>query len=163
MSALFGSLFFLLLPFYDIVIQQNTMVHPILRIISILILLISLISGAFASKKIAYLSHDIGIAQKQNESFLLPTRLQKVLNGPTIATLLFFTMFLLMKTLFLKSLTFFLQSFFGSIISILLSLTFFMIYLWSTFVLIQNHINEKNPDTYVSFWGKQFFSHEILK
>jgi len=29
-------------------------------------------------------------------------------------------------------------------------------YVWSSFVLIEHHINEKNPDTYVSFWGKQF-------
>ena len=156
MSALFGSLFFLLLPLYDILLQQNTTVNPIFIIISILILLLSLISGGFTAKKIAYLLHDIRIAKQKNESTSIPTLYQTVINAPLFFTLLFFIMFLLMKTMILKSMSFFLQSIFGSLISTILSITFFTMYLWSSSVLIQHHITEKNPDTYLSFWGKQF-------
>jgi len=163
MSALFGSLFFLLLPLYDILLQQNTVVNPILRIISILILLLSLISGGFTAKKIAYLFHDIHIAKQKNESTTIPALRQTLVNTPLLVTLLFFIMFLLMKTIFLKSVSFFLQSIFGSVISTFLSIIFFTMYVWSSFVLIEHHINEKNPDTYVSFWGKQFLHvHNVM-
>ncbi|MBS3778202.1 MAG: hypothetical protein KGY50_02775 [Candidatus Thermoplasmatota archaeon] len=64
MPGLFGSLIFLLLPMYDI-LQQGNFIHPILQIVSVLILLLTIISAAFAAKKVAYLKHDLILAQKK--------------------------------------------------------------------------------------------------
>ena len=154
MPGLFGSLFFLLLPMYDI-LQQGSIVHPIVQIISVLILLLTIISAAFTAKKFAYLKHDLFIAQKKNEVKSSSFPLSWFFNLTFMFSLTFLTLFLMIKTLILKSVGFFFQSLVGTPVSVLLSILLYSIFLWSAFILIQTHLNEQYPKSFVSFWGKQ--------
>ena len=155
--ALFGSLFFLLLPMYDILLQQNTIVHPAIKILSVLLLIVTIITAVNTAKKFAYFTHDIKLSKQQKKpQNKLPSLLHGFLNFSFMITISSFLLFLIIKTVFLKSMTFFFKSFFGETISLLIFTVFFLMLLWSSFVLIRNHIDEKNPDEFISFWGKQF-------
>lgn len=150
MPGLFGSLFFLLLTMYDI-LQQGRSIHPILQIVSVLILLLTIISAAFTAKKFAYLKHDVILAQKKNETKTTSFTLNWFLNSAFILSVSFLTLFLVIKTVVLKSVTFFFRSVLGSPLSMLLFIVFFSVFLWSAYLLIRTHLDEQYPKTFVSF------------
>jgi len=157
MPVLFGSLFFLLLPMYDILLQQKTIIHPVIRILSILLLMVTIITAVNTSKKFAYFTHDLKLSKQQKtKQNRVPSQIHGFLNLSFMMTITSFVLFLIVKTVVLKSMTFFFNSLFGLTASLLLSLVFYLMLLWSSFVLIRNHIDEKIPDEYISFWGKQF-------
>mgnify|MGYP006285916091 FL=1 len=152
MSALFGSLFFLLLPMYDIFLQQNTIIHPLIRIVTVLILILTIISAVNTSKKFSHFTHDLKITQKRKKSQNhLPSPMNGFFNLSFVMTVSSFMVFLMIKTIVLKSMTFFFESFFGILISLLLSILFYVILLWSAFIIIRDHIDKKSPDKYLSF------------
>jgi hypothetical protein len=155
MSGIFGALFFLLLPIYDILLQQNTSLHPLVRIVSILILMGAIIFAVFTSKKFAYYNHDYIVVRKNNEIKSIPKSEQRTLNLMSIGTVSVFILFLIIKINVSNNVSFFFQSHFGTAISLILSTMFYISLIWSAFTLIQNHLEETYPNTFVTQWGKQ--------
>lgn len=154
MAGLFGSLFFSLLPMYDILLQQNNSLHPLIWIISLLLLPIIVISALITSKKIAYASHNLSLKQKNHSLHQLPAKEKKLLHLLFISTIVLFALFLYLKIMVLRSVSFFFQALFGTPMSILLSILFFMILIWSSYTLIRTHLDDQYPNIHVSFWGK---------
>jgi hypothetical protein len=121
------------------------------------LLIVTIITAVNTSKKFAYFTHDLELSKQQRKTQnILPSPVNGFLNLSFLIAITSFLLFLIIKTIFLKSMTFFFKSFFGETISLLISIVFYLILLWSSFILIRNHIDEKNPDEYISFWGKQF-------
>ena len=155
MPALFGSLFFLLIPLYDILLQQSVVSLPLFSVISLLCLLLAIISAVFAAKKIAYINHDIKLAIEKNETIFLPYPLKGMVNSMFFISILSFVSFIFMKIVILTDITYFFQTIFGSFPSLLFAILFYCIFFWSTYIIIKHHLLDKNHDKYVSFRGKQ--------
>jgi len=155
MAGLFGSLFFSLLPMYDILRQQNNSLHPLIWILSILLLLLTIISAMVTSKKLAYITHNLSLTQKKHSLNNLPIREKRRLTILGISTFLLFTTFLYVKITVLHSVSFFFKTLFGSIQSIPFSTLLFLILLWSFYILIRAHLDDQYPNIWVDFQSNQ--------
>jgi hypothetical protein len=155
MPGLFGSMFFLLLPIYDTLLHHNSInMHPLIQIIFIIVALLTILSAIITSKKLAYILHDIHLAAKKNEANI-DNKIHFFTNTSFISTLILFIVWLFIKYAVFHNKMFFLQSLFGLLPSLVLSVTFLAICIWSSFVLIKAHLDQKHPNTFVSFCGKQ--------